>query len=520
MSPWTDQSQASKVGRPLASVLQRRDNFVFLGTLVCSLVIFLIFLQVAFATIWDRISLAVRQEIEKEADTVARLLVFEFSHLSVLETSSGADAALDQLVKRLLWEKVTFNETIRGIELISRQTDANGQYLSYVFFPLSYEEPEAQRAPQKTWRTFPGPEGELIRLLIREQRVDRTLLEAVNQGRKLESELLLRYFPLYIPLPERGAVFWGVVKVGISIDAMRRFLLLLEEEKVSLRHNLLWAMAAVTSFALILGLLGFRWQSRKAGSLLRGYTTLAAALESRTGMDPVTLQLHLQQQDTQNILELQQLQRFGRQLGATLQALTERLVSTEGQASRGRLLSAILPRLPALGEGRAAPAAWADLFATRPETWGEAALDSHLQQAGQLLQSLLPDGITLRLALQPLPPVSGCEANLILALLLMVDFAVTEMAPPGEVLYQAETQPNGALTVTLSFPGRPYDQTDLASLRQPFQVDKPPPGPLGPFLLTALARQHSGSLTLTPQAGGGLTMVLMLPGKPVYAGQG
>ncbi len=514
MSLWINRRQANESGRPLASVLQRRENLVFLSTLVCSLAIFLVFLQVAFSTIWDRVSQSVRQEIEKEADTIARLLVFEFSHLSALETSIGEDAALDQMVKRLLWEKVTFNETIRGIELISRQTDATGQHLSYVFFPLSYEEPGAERAPQKTWRSFPGPEGELIRLLIREQRVDRTLLEAVNQGRKLESELLLRYFPLYIPLPERGAVFWGVVKVGISIDAMRRFLLLLEEERVSLRQNLMWAMAAVTCIALILGLLGFRWQSRKTGNLLTGYTMLATALESGSGMDPITLQLHLEQQDTQNILELQQLQRFCLQLGATVQSLAERLVSMERQAGSGRLLSAMLPQLTAAKEARADPAAWADLFAPRPESWGEVALDPQVQQVGLLLQSLLPSGVALRVEPQPLPRLYGCEANLILALLLMVDFALTAMTPPGEVLWQAGLQPNGALAVNLTFPGRRFDQPDLAGLLQPFQVHKTAPGPLGPFLITALARQHGGTLTLTPQAGGGLAMVLLLPGKP------
>ncbi|MGQ9921862.1 MAG: hypothetical protein ACUVRZ_11105 [Desulfobacca sp.] len=514
MSRWINRSQASRRGRPLANVLQRRENTVFLGTLVCSLIIFLVLLQVAFSTIWDRVSQSVRQEIEKEADTVARLLVFEFSHLRDLETSSGEDAALELLVKRLLWEKVTFNENIRGIELISRQTDAHGQHLSYVFFPLSHEEPTAQQAPQKTWRSFSGPEGELIRRLLREQRLDQTLLEAVNQGQKLESELLLRYFPLYIPLPERGAVFWGVVKVGLSIDAMRRFLLLLEEEKASLRQDLLWAMAVVTCFALILGLLGFRWQSQKAGTLLKVYTTLATALESGAGMDPVTLQLHLKQQDTQDILEFQQLQRFCGRLGATLQTLAERLVSSEGEASRGRLLSAVLPQLAAGGKNQVAPAAWTGLFAARPESWGEVFLDPHLQQAAGLLQTLVPDGISLKLALQPLPPISGCEAKLILALLLMLDFAVSEMTPPGEALYQAAMPSDGAVAVTLAFPGRRYDQAELARLLQPFQVDQTTSAPLGPFLIAALAQQHGGRLTLTPQTAGGLTMILSLPGQP------
>ncbi len=520
MSPWIDRSQQPAPGRPLAAVLRHRENVVFLGTLACSLLVFLIFLQAAFSTLWDEVTQSVQQEIEKEADTVARLLVFEFSHLSALETGSAEDAALDQLVQRLLWEKVTFNETIRGIELISRHLNADGQYLSYSFFPTGFAHTEAERAPQKIWRTYAGPEADLIRLLIREQRVDRTLLEAVNQGRKVESELLLRYFPLYIPLPERGAAFWGVVKVGISIDAMRRFLLLLDAERNTLRQTLLGAMAVVTCFALIVGLLGFRWQSRRTAGLLTGYTSLATALAEGASLDPVSLQIHLKQLDAKNITELQQLQRFCLHLGATLQTLADRLVAQEGQAARGRLLCAVLPRLTAAGQDQIDPAAWADLFAPRPESWQEVSLAQPLQQLAHLLRALLPHGVSFQISQQPVKALSGCEANLILALLLMVDFALTAMTPPGEVSWQVAPDPAGALLLSLTFPGQSVTQAEIDRLLRPFQIDQTSLPPLGPFVLAAIARQHGGTLTLTPQPTGGLAMTLRLPGQPHPAVQG
>ncbi len=85
---------------------------------------------------WDQATQAVRVEIEKEADTIARLLVFEFSHLTELETQTNPDSSVDERVKRLLWEKVTFNEIIRGIELIHRQCRSSGPTSDVFLFPL------------------------------------------------------------------------------------------------------------------------------------------------------------------------------------------------------------------------------------------------------------------------------------------------------------------------------------------------------------------------------------------------
>ena len=322
---------------PLATLLFRREALVFLITLVCSLIIFIFSLRLIFSTMWDQATQAVRIELEREADTIARLLVFEFSHLTELVTQANSDSAFDEIVKRRLWEKVTFNETIRGIELIHRQSDPQGQHLTYSYFPLSQREPESERGPQKALKSFSGPEGELIRLINREQRVDRNLLESINQGRKQESELLLRYFPLYIPLPDQGAVFWGVTKVGINADAMRRFLVLLEDEKAALRQTLAWIMGGVTAFALALGLLGFQRMSRKTAAPLSDYGIMNTALESGVGVDIESLLAHLNQQESQDVVEFETLQNFSRRLGETIKLLGERLIDSERQACSGRL---------------------------------------------------------------------------------------------------------------------------------------------------------------------------------------
>ncbi len=512
MVPWSKQTRSTPSGPSLARVLFGRQAAIFLGTAALSLLLFLLFVQMAFLTLWDSLTPLVRQEIERQADTISRLLVFEFSHLSALESQSEADPALEQLIKRLLWEKVTFNDTIRGIELISRQTDAEGRHLSYSFFPLSYEESETEQAPRKSWRAFPGPEGELLRLLIREQRVDRTLLEIVNQGRKLESELLLRYFPLYIPLPERGAVFWGVVKVGVSIDAMRRFLLLLDEERTILRRILLAGMAGTTVLALLLGLLGFRWQSRGTAALLAGYADLAAALREQQGMDPVSLETHLQEQETRGIRELQALQELLLHLTRTLQGLAARLVASEGQAGSGRLLSAALQNLAASPTGRPVPTGYADLFRPREASWEEVDLEPSLQEISQLLRALLPPGTAFREVHRPVAPVPGCHAHLLVALLLLVDFALTTMAAEGELHYQAGPGPTGGLEFSLSFAGPVFADAELDRLRRPFQAADPAAVPLGPYLAAAIAAQHGGTLIVSPRPQGGLTLTFQVPG--------
>jgi len=106
------------------------------------------------------------------------------------------------------------------------------------------------------------------------------------------------------------------------------------------------------------------------------------------------------------------------------------------------------------------------------------------------------------------------------AIMFLVDFAVAEMAPPGEVAWQVAPQPSGGLGVTLTFPGRVYGQEECQRWLRPFQPGTTPPDHLGPGLAAAVARQHGGSLTITPQPGGGLALAFLLPGPIPAAAEG
>jgi hypothetical protein len=501
---------ASKNSTPLASILFRREALIFLVTLVCSLIIFIFSLGLIFQTMWDQATQAVRLEIEKEADTIARLLVFEFSHLTELETQENPDSAIDERVKRLLWEKVTFNETIRGIELIGRRSDPQGQHLTYSFFPLRRES-ESEQGPQKALKNFSGLEGDLIRIINREQRVDKNLLDSINQGQKQEQEMLLRYFPLYIPLPDLGAVYWGVTKVGINTDAMRRFQILLEDEKIALRRTLAYIMGGVIAFALVLGLLGFRWISRKTAAPLTDYGTLDSTLERGVGIDIESLLAHLKQKESQGILELEQLQNFCLRLGGTIKSLGERLIDSERQACSGRLAA----RLAQVGLGQGQPGPgwgnWAGLFTPLGEEWRDVDLEPYFQQISSYLKAVLPQGSSLAEERQPIPPFYGCEANLVQAILFLVDFALMEMQPGGQLQWRVFPHQDGGVDLELSFPGQIYRQEDIPKLLQPFKTMTKLLSPLGPYLAAAIAQQHGGTLVIQPNPEGGLSLRLGIP---------
>jgi hypothetical protein len=502
---------ASKHNTPLAAILFRREALIFLITLVCSLIIFIVMLRFIFQSMWDQATQAVRVEIEKEADTIARLLVFEFSHLTELETQAPMESTFDERIKRLLWEKVTFNETIRGIELIPRRSEPSGQYLTYTFFPsLSHRESESEQGPQKALKSFSGLEGDLIRIINREQRVDKNLLDSINHGRKLESEMILRYFPLYIPLPDQGAIYWGVVKVGINTDALRRFLVLLEDEKEAVRLTLALAMGGVIAFALALGLLGFRWISRKTAAPLTTYGMMNTALADGVEVDIESLLAHLQQQEPQGILEFDQLQSFCLRLSGTIQTLGERLIDAERQACAGRLAA----RLVAAGGGECPGPGLqnlAGLFTPLAKEWREVDLEPYVQQLSNYVKAVLPQGSSLIEARQPISPLHGNEANLVQAIAGLVDFTLQEMAPGGQFHWRVFPRQAGGIYLELSFVGHNYRQEDISALLQPFKLATKNLPPLGPWLAAGIAHQHGGTLVLQSNPGGGLHLRLEIP---------
>lgn len=499
---------------PLATRLLRRQALIFLVALIGSILIVLVPLGLVFNTMWDEVTQAVQTEIEKEADTIARLLVFEFSHLKELAAPADLDEAVAAAVKRRLWEKVTFNETIRGIELIHGQSDALGRHLTYSYFPASHASARAELGPQITLKSFTGSERELIGVINREQRVDKNLLEAINRGPKLEAEMLLRYFPLYTPLPDQGAIYWGVTKVGINIDSMRRFLMLLDWEKGALRRALLWMMVGGAFAALVLGLAGFRRVIRKTAAPLNDYGMLTEALKRGIGVDITSLLLHLKQQESQGIREFEQVRTLCQRLGESARVLAERLVESEAQACLGRLAGRLAG---SIGRPAPEPGAWQSLFLPRRRDWRQVEVEPLFQQISRLLPALLPPGTTLYEDRQPLPPLYGSEAHIVQAVLFILDFSLIEMTPGGQCSWLVSPRETGGFSLEVKFPGPYLAPEAIRRLLQPFQAGSQTLPPLGLFLAAALAQQHLGSLLAEPNPEGGLRVRLEIPDSQLPA---
>jgi hypothetical protein len=117
----------------------RNRLFVLAGAtfLLCVVVILLFFplLNLTLNGLQDRTLGSMKEGAEVEATTIARLLVLEFSSLKgLLQVTPTSDTEVDKWIKDLLWEKVTFNEIIEGIELIQAQPDVLGRHLTYLFY--------------------------------------------------------------------------------------------------------------------------------------------------------------------------------------------------------------------------------------------------------------------------------------------------------------------------------------------------------------------------------------------------
>ncbi|AEB08020.1 hypothetical protein [Desulfobacca acetoxidans] len=487
----------------LATRLFWRQALTFILALFCLLFIFFLSLHLALDSMWDQATQSVRVEIEREADTIARLLVFEFSHLKeLLDVQPQQQSPLDEHVKRLLWEKVTFNKAIRGIELIHGPSDPTGRHITYSYYLSDIQSTEWEQGPQKSLKSLMGTEGELIEIINREQRVDKNRLESINRGPKPESEMLLRYFPFYIPLLDQGAVFWGVAKVGINTDALRRFLVLLDEEDTRLRWTLAWIMGVSVVLSLTIGLAGFYWLSQKTATPLTGYGKINAALQDSQGSDISSVLTYLARQKSYDIVEYEQVQFLCLHLGHVIQALGEKLIASERQASLGRLAGRVMAV-------RATD--WSRLLQPLPLVWQEIDLHSLTTQINALLTAILPPG-TLRLREdQPLSNMFGCPGYLVQAILSLADFALQEKTELAELSWHTWPLTAGGFGLVVGFGGRHYSQEEIFRLLRPLQTQTTPPPPLGPFLAAAVARQHGGRFDIQPGPQGGLQLRLEVP---------
>jgi len=330
----------------------RNRLFVLAGAtfFLCALVILLFFplLNLTLEGLQNRTINSMKSAAEVEATTIARLLVLEFSSVKgLLKVTPTSNTETDQWIKDLLWEKVTFNEIIEGVELIQGQKDAQGRHLTYLFYRREAPELKPMAGPQKIMKSFQGLEQDLINSITTQQRVDNTLQESVNRGPKAEGEMLLRYMPVHVLLADEGAVFWGVAKIGIDTNRMRQLLLIQSQEQTNIRRNI-WVEIILSLFisgVLAMSLIYF-WV-RHITEPLRTLSVVTAALKGAKPEDFDLWLENLKRVDAQGQAEVVVIQETLERLGTAVPKLGQRLIDGEARACLGKVMARGLPTFKA-----------------------------------------------------------------------------------------------------------------------------------------------------------------------------
>lgn len=525
----------------------RNRLFVLAGAtfFLCAVVILLFFplLNLTLEGLQNRTINSMQAAAEVEATTIARLVVLEFSSVKgLLKLTPGANTEIDQLIKDLLWEKVTFNEIIEGVELIQGQKDAQGRHLTYLFYRREAPELKPMAGPQKIMKSFQGLEQDLINSITSQQRVDNTLQESVNRGPKEEGEMLLRYMPVHVLLADEGAVYWGVAKIGIDTNRMRQLLLLQSQEQTNIRRDI-WVEMVLSLFisgVLAMSLIYF-WV-RHITEPLRTLSVVTAALKGAKPEDFDLWLENLKRVDAQGQAEVVVIQEVLERLGAAVPKLGQRLIDGEARACLGKVIARGLPAFQAwqaqlqaleqeLGEGGAtgSPQQSLTLMRVRLDTvfddlshlwsdpegeWNRIDVTPGLQRAWRLAILGLPAEVTQRQEFAPLPPVWGSEAKLSLAVLYLLAFAIDLVPEAGELGIKAEPSPAGGVLLAVWVSGNPRSPLECQGWLNPFGDPGRIQGSLGPALAAAIASQHGGSLTVAPREPGGAVFSLELPPLP------
>jgi len=506
--------------------LQTLEGATFLFWLFIIVLLFFPMLHFSLQGLFEHTVKSVQEQKETEATTIARLLVLEFSHLQDLLTlKPAAPGDIDQELKRLLWEKVTFNEVIQGIELIDARADAQFRHLTFLFYRRTAPELKPMDGPQQLMKHFSGAERELIDLINREQRVDKILQDTINRGPKQEGEMLLRYLPLYVPVPEQGAIYWGVAKIGIDADSLRRLLLLQEEEQSNLWYKLSYRLFLCLIVSGVVVLVFFNIWARRLTEPMHNLSRITDALHSAPGTDVESLLVQLGRLDHGGMGEVISVQQAIARLTRALQGTAGQLADALPQAAIGRLVA---PAAAALRAGLArrgdasAPGELAQMAAdlegllTAPASpWQPVHLTPLLAAAVRLLNLQAPPEIRL-LVPEALPPVWGSPAGLAQALLLFLDYS-RQQVPGDNALTLRGQVVEDRLEMTLNLPGASLSPDAAERLLKAFADPDRPPADHGLSLAVAIFRQHGGTLTLSTLPGGGRLFQATLP-LPVHPG--
>jgi signal transduction histidine kinase len=522
----------------------RNRLFVLAGAtfLLCAVVILLFFplLNLTLDGLQNRTIKSMQEAYEVEATTIARLLVLEFSSVKgLMQVTPTSDTEMDQWIKNLIWEKVTFNEIIEGVELIQGQQDAQGRHLTYLFYRREAPELKPMAGPQKIMKSFQGMEQDLINSITSQQRVDNAIQGSVNRGPKKEGEMLLRYMPVHVLLADEGAVFWGVAKIGIDTKRMRQLLFLQSQEQTNIRRDI-WVeiiLSLLISGVLAMSLIYF-WV-RHITEPLRTLSVVTGALQ---GAKPEEFDLwleNLKRVDSQGQAEVVIIQQVLERLGTAVPKLGQRLIDGEARACLGKVMARGLPAFQAwqaqlqgleqeLGAGGVTGSPQQSLALMRArldtvfddlshlwsdpqEEWDRIDITPGLQRAWRLATLGLPAEVTPHQELAPLPPIWGSAAKLSLAVLYLLTFAVDLLPPAGELGIKAEPGPTGGVRLAVWVSGNPLSPLECQGWLNPFGDPGRIQGSLGPPLAAAIASQHGGSLTVAPREPGGAVFSLELP---------
>jgi signal transduction histidine kinase len=485
----------------------------------------------------------IEQAKEAEGTNYARLVVLELARMKdLLKVSPGPLSATDQPIVDFLWETVTFNTSIDGIELIQGQKTAEGKHVTFRF----YRQPQGEApmpGPIKVLKGFSGLEGELIAGIDQWQKVDQKLLGFINHAPKKEGEMILRYFPVHVLVPGEGAIYWGVVKVGIDTNWSRRTLAEERRQQDQLRRifSLYVVLMLVISAILFVGLIFYSPWMRRLTEPLSKLVTVAEGLNDIHRPDEYGLWLeNLKRFDNRGQAEVSRIQQILLQLGNTIPRLGQRLVTGENQACLGKVLGRSLPDLQSLSarlqilesqrpEQGELPASVEqemqellarlqvevqDLLRFLPSgsaAWQRLDLTPGLESACRLVKSRLPARAEFAVDLQPLPTLWGSPADLPLAVLYLLDSIVDRLDTEGRMNLKAAPSAAGGVQIVMEVAGSRLTAAAWKNLlsfwRGPGEIQ----AELGPALAAAIVSQHGGTLTVQPQAKDGVIFSLELP---------
>jgi len=480
---------------------------------------------------------------EAEATNYARIVVLELARMKdLLKVGPGPLSTTDQPIIDFLWETVTFNTSIDGIELIQRMKNPAGQHVTFRFYRQSQGE-VPMPGPIKVMKVFSGLEGNLIQGINQWQKVDQKLLEYINHAPKKEGEMILRYFPVHVLLPGQGAIYWGVAKIGIDTSWSRRTLADERRRQDQLRSifGVYIVLMLVVSAILFMGLLFYSPWVRRLTEPLSKLVRVAKSLDDVHQPEEYALWLeNVKRFDNWGQAEVSRIQQVLLHLGNTIPQLGQRLVSGENQACLGKVMGRSLPelhnlssRLQALERQRSEqgqlPATVQqemeellaslemkiqDLLQFLPAgspAWQRLDLTPAIESASRLVKSRLPAKAEFTVDLQPLPVVWGLPTDLHLAVLYLLDSIVDRLDPGGRLNLKAAPSPAGGVQLVLEISGSRLTpaawQDWLSFWHGPGEIQ----AELGPALAAAIVSQHGGSLTVKPQEKDGIIFSLTLP---------